>query len=469
LSLLRLTIVDLLDRFRRRAASPVDLADAVLGQLERVEPRLNAFVVREAPEEVRRAAEASAARWTRGEPIGPLDGIPITIKDAILARPWPMRAGSKTTAATPGDVDAPAVARAREAGAIILGKTTTPEFGWKAVTDSPLTGISRNPWDERMTPGGSSGGAAAAVAAGAAVASIGTDAGGSVRIPASFCGLAALKATRGRIPAFPASAVWTAGHIGPIARSVQDIALMLGVMAQPDARDWNALPPPFRDYLADLQNAPNIRGLRIAYSPTLGHAKVDPEVAALVAAAAARFAELGANVEQVDAPLPDARQAFLIYFQTGISHALRHLTPAQTATLDPSLAQTLEAGKRIPREQFLEAYEFQIRISREARLLHERFDLLITPTVAVPAFTAGRNCPEGYGDNWLDWSPFTYPFNLSGQPAATVNCGFTRQRLPVGVQIVGPMHDEAIVLRAARAYEASTNSEVSLPDCVPHA
>ena len=467
MSLLELSVSEVIGAFRAVQISPVELIDAVLRQIERVEPELNAFVVRASAERLREQAGGAEERWRRGEPLGPLDGVPITIKDAILARGWPMRSGSLQTSSQPCDADAPAVARAREAGALLLGKTTTPEFGWKAVTDGPLTGISRNPWDLAMTPGGSSGGAAAAVAAGAAFASIGTDAGGSVRIPGAFCGLVALKATRGRIPAFPPSSVWTAGHIGPIARTVQDVALLLDIMAAPDARDWNALPAPCESFAAAFADGSDITGLRVAYSPTFGQAKVEPEVRGAVAAAAARFAELGARVEEVEAPLPDARDAFLTYFRTGIAHALRHIPESDWGSLDPGLAAALAAARSISREDFLDAYDFQIRISREARLFNERFDILLSPTVAVAPFAAGALSPDGYDpENWLEWSPFTYPFNLSGQPAITLNCGFTKGGLPIGLQLVGPMHGEALLLRAAHAYEASVPFPKRLPPCL---
>jgi aspartyl-tRNA(Asn)/glutamyl-tRNA(Gln) amidotransferase subunit A len=463
--LLTPTLLTIADRYRSKGISPVDIAQAVLAHIAQVEEKLNAFVLREDPDRVLEAASASEARWRRNAPFGLLDGIPITIKDTIWVAGWPTRFGSRTSSEAPCSEDAPAVARLREAGAIILGKTTTPEFGWKAVTDSPLTGLSYNPWNLATTPGGSSGGAAAAVAANAALASIGTDAGGSVRIPGSFCGLVALKATRGRIPAYPPAAVWTLGHNGPIGRSVEDIAALLDVVARPDARDWNALPSNGMHHLRTLRNSPSsLKNLRVAFSPTLGHAKVDPQVAMLVAAAATRFAELGAFVEEVERPLADAREAFQIYFQAGIAHSLRDFPEDRWKELDPGLANVLNSAKSISRQKFLEAYEFQIRISREARLLHERFDLLITPTVAVPAFAAGKLSPPGYDpNNWLDWAPFAYPFNLTGQPALTLNCGYTEQGLPVGLQIVGPMHDEMAVLQAARAYETSAQAFAKSP------
>jgi len=347
---------------------------------------------------------------------------------------------------------APAPAFVRAAGAILLGKTTSPEFGWKGVTDSPLTGISRSPWNVAMTPGGSSGGSAAAVAGGMAHCAIGTDAGGSVRIPASFCGLFGLKATRGRIAAYPPSVVWTLGHIGPIARSVSDIALLLNVIGQPDMRDWAALPLDSTDYLAAL--ATPLPKLRVAYSRDLGHAQVNGEVASAVERVAVRLRDLGVEVVEVRAPLPDARVAFRTIFEAALSHGTRLLDAAGRERLDPGLARLLKRADAISRTEYLEAYDFQLRLTREARMFHREFDFLLTPTLAVPPFEAGVLSPPGYDpENWLDWSPFTPPFNLTGQPALTLPCGLTRSGLPIGAQLVGPLYSDAALLRLAYALE----------------
>jgi aspartyl-tRNA(Asn)/glutamyl-tRNA(Gln) amidotransferase subunit A len=465
-SLLTFTITELVEQYRTGAISPVEVIDAVEAQTEALEPTINAFVVRQDIETLRQAAAKSAARWSAGAPVGPLDGVPIAVKDAIIAQGWPNRVGSLTTAATIVDDDAPSVARVREAGAILLGKTTTPEFGWKGVTDSPLSGITRNPWNPEVTPGGSSGGSAAAVAAGMSYAAIGTDAGGSVRIPASFCGLVGMKATRGRIPTFPPSALWTLGHIGPITRSVSDAALMLSLMAQPDLRDWSGLPEDDVDYLGVL-SAPLAPQLRIAFSPTLGHAKVDAEVAAAVERVALRLTALGADVIEVAAPLPDARQAFRTYFDGALVHSVRKLDAAARQQLDPQLLELVGRAESITREQFLEAYEFQIRITREARLFHRDYDFLLTPTMAVAPFEAGTLAPAGFDpENWLEWSPFSYPFNLTGQPAISIPCGFTAAGLPIGAQLVGPLYSDAALLRLAHALECSGLVDKRLPRCL---
>src|SRR5687768_14489133 len=282
-----LTATELVDAFRRKTLSPVDVTAAVLKRIEALNPALNAFNLVAAEEAVQHA-KAAEARWMRGQPKGLLDGVPVSIKDIILTRGWPTLRGSRAVDAKgPWNDDAPATARLREHGAVLVGKTTTPEFGWKGVCDSPLTGITRNPWNTAKTPGGSSGGAAAAVAAGMAPLAVGTDGGGSIRIPCSFTGLFGIKPSFGRVPAWPLSPFGTVAHVGPMTRSVADAALLLNVLSQPDARDWHALPYEPRDYRMGLEDG--VQQLRIAFSANLGYAKVDAEVAKIVSDAVAVF------------------------------------------------------------------------------------------------------------------------------------------------------------------------------------
>jgi aspartyl-tRNA(Asn)/glutamyl-tRNA(Gln) amidotransferase subunit A len=456
----QLSLTQLQTRLQAGDLSPVDLVKASLEQAERWK-FLNVFVVAAEPEIVLRQAQAAQERWRRGSPLGPLDGVPITIKDAIVTKEWATRVGSRTVDPTRSlREDAPSVARLLELGAILLGKTTTSEFGWKPVTDSPLTGITRNPWNPSLTPGGSSGGSAAALAAGIGHAAVGTDAAGSVRIPGSFCGLVALKATRGRIPAYPPSALWTLGHIGPMCRFVLDTALMLSILSRPDSRDWNAAPPdPSLAEWSDLNHS--VSGARIAYSPTLGYAKVQPDVKASVDAAAKVFCDLGAHVELIDAPFPDPTPQFRVLFAAGVAHSLRNLTPDQRALLDPGLERLVASGDAIDRRSFMEATEAAMTLGRQMRVFHEKFDLLISPTVAVAPFTAGQISPDEYESaDWLDWSPFTYPFNMTGQPAITVPCGVTNEGLPVGLQLVGPPYAEKLLLGAAMAFEEGRSSAI---------
>jgi aspartyl-tRNA(Asn)/glutamyl-tRNA(Gln) amidotransferase subunit A len=300
------TAVELLNLYRTKQASPLEATRAALARIERWNPILRAFSF-VAAEAALESARASEMRWGRGEPCGALDGVPASIKDLILTRGMPTLRGSRTVDPSQAwDIDAPAAARLREAGAVLLGKTTTPEFGCKGETNSPLTGVSRNPWNHQKTPGGSSGGTAAAVAAGMGPISVGTDGAGSVRIPAAFCGNVGFKPSFGRVPAHPLSYFGTVSHLGPHTMSVRDSALMMNVLSKPDARDWTSLPPDGRDYLAGLEEG--IRGLRIAWSPTLGYARqVDPEVAAACDRAVRSLSDLGAIVESVDPGIEDPR------------------------------------------------------------------------------------------------------------------------------------------------------------------
>ena len=450
-----MALTDLVASFETKEASPVDAVRTAYRRIDRHESDLNAFCHLLDEDEALAAARAAERRRSQGAPAGPLDGVPITVKDALLATGWATLRGSRLSDPdTPDSEDSPAVARAREAGAIVIGKTTMPEFGWKGVTDCPLSGITRNPWDLSTTPGGSSGGSAAALAAGIGNAAIGTDAGGSVRIPGSFSGLVAIKASYGRVANYPLSAAGSLSHIGPMTRTVADAALMLNVMARPDARDPANLPYDGRDFRAGIEDG--VKGLRVAFSPTLGYGRVDPEVADIVAGAAAALAGLGAEVEEIDAPFDDPSECFRIHFFCGISHALRNLTAEQRKLIDPGILPILEASREIGRAEYMEAIDRRVAFSRAARQFLEAWDVLVTPTIAVPPFEAGQLSPQGYDrENWMEWSPFTYPFNLTGQPAISVPCGFTAAGLPVGLQIVGRHHDEATVLRTARAYEAA--------------
>jgi aspartyl-tRNA(Asn)/glutamyl-tRNA(Gln) amidotransferase subunit A len=426
----------------------------VLDRIEQLNPVLNAFC-HVAGEEALASARASEARWRRRAPCGELDGVPTSIKDLILAAGWPTLRGSRTVdVAGPWDVDAPATARLREAGAVILGKTTTPEFGCKGETNSPLTGITRNPWDPAKTPGGSSGGTAAAVAAGMGPLSVGTDGAGSVRIPAAFCGNFGLKPSFGRVPAYPLSPMGTVAHLGPHTMSVADAALMMNVLKRPDARDWTSLPPDPGDYTVGLGDG--VRGLSIAFSPTLGYAAVDGEVAAAVAAAVADLEALGAHVEAVDPGFADPLEITTGLWFAGAHAIWAGLTPQQRELSDPDFRAEAELGAAYGA---LDLHHLALRrgaLGAHMRQFMERFDLLATPAVAVPAFDAR---PAGHTPMdpkaMLGWTPFSYPFNLTQQPACTIPCGLTRAGLPIGLQLVGPMFGDALVLRAARAYESA--------------
>jgi aspartyl-tRNA(Asn)/glutamyl-tRNA(Gln) amidotransferase subunit A len=449
-----MTATELLGRFRSGELSPVEATRAALERIEALNQRVNAFCLVD-QDAALAAARASERRWRSGEPAGLLDGVPVSVKDLLLTRGWPTLRGSWLIAEDQQwPEDAPSVARLREHGAVLLGKTTTPELGWKGVTDSARFGVTRNPWDTGRTSGGSSGGSAAAVALGMAPLSVGTDGGGSVRIPAGFCGIFALKPTYGRIPLYPPSPFGTLSHAGPMTRTVEDAALMLDVLSLPDSRDWSALPPPApgSSHLAGLDAG--VAGLRVAFSPTLGFVEVDPEVAARVRAAVEVLAELGAVVEEADPGFDDPVEAFHVLWFSGAANSVAQFPEASWPELDPGLLEVCEQGRRMTAMAYLDATAERMRLGVRMGRFHQAHDLLVTPTLPLPAFTAGLEAPEGSpSPRWTGWTPFTYPFNLTQQPAATVPCGFTDAGLPVGLQVVGPRHADALVLRACKAYQ----------------
>jgi len=454
---------ELIRRFRDGGLSPVEATRAALDRIEAHNARLNAYNLIDADGALE-AARASEERWRLGAPRGRLDGVPTAIKDIVLTKGWPTLRGSKATVPDqPWDEDAPCVARLREHGAVLLGKTTTPEFGWKGVTDSALCGITRNPWNPERTPGGSSGGSAVAVACGMGALAIGTDGGGSIRIPAAFTGVFGHKPTFGRVPAFPASPFGTLAHIGPMTRTVTDAALMLGVLCEPDARDWYALPPEGTgkalDYTHGLERG--VEGLKIAFSPTLGGHPVDPEIAALVAAAARRFEALGAHVEEADPGLPDCAEPFRIHWYAGAANLLAGFSAEQVALMEPGLREIAAEGARLSALEYLRAVKGREAIGLAMNRFHETYDLLLTPTLPIAAFEAGLERPrDSDQERWVDWTPFSYPFNLTRQPAASVPCGLTSDGLPAGLQIVGPLYADTLVLRAARAFETAAPFEM---------
>ena len=444
---------ELVARYRAGALSPVEAARATLERIAALRDGLNAYCLVD-EQGALAAARASEARWRDGAPLGRLDGVPTSIKDIVLTRGWPTLRGSRTIDPDRDWADdAPPVARLREHGAVLLGKTTTPEFAMKGVTDSPLTGITRNPWNPDLTPGGSSGGAGAAVAAGMCALALGTDAGGSIRIPASFCGVFGLKPSWGRVPVWPPTPFGSFASTGPMTRSVADAALMLNVIAGPDARDWNALPHDGTDFAARLDEG--IDGLRVAYSPTLGYAEVDPEVAAIVESAVAVLAGSGAQVELEDPGFADPAPFWHVLFRGLTAFAFRDMTEDRLAVMDPTVAGKIRAAPGLELEAFLAAERRRAELGAHMKAFHRRYDLLATPATAVAAFPVDRAAPDrGPAADATEW-PFSLPFNLTRQPAASVPCGFTEDGRPVGLQIVGPPHGDALVLRAARAFEAA--------------
>jgi aspartyl-tRNA(Asn)/glutamyl-tRNA(Gln) amidotransferase subunit A len=436
--------------------SPTEVAKACLAQIRAHEGTLNAMSHMDEATTLA-MAKAATGRWARGKQLGPLDGVPVLIKELLLVKGWPTRRGSKTVDPRgPWENDAPSVARLREAGAVFLGETTTPEFGWKGVTDSVLTGITRNPWNTATTPGGSSGGSSAALAAGYGPLAIGTDGGGSIRIPAGFTGTFGLKPSFGRVPAWPLSPFGTLAHVGPMTRTVTDAALMMDAITGPDNRDWHSLPFDGAGYTRNLRQS--IKGLRIAYSPNLGYVDVDPEIAALVEQAVKVLRKLGAKVTVIDPGFKDPMDCFRTLWWAGANFALGNLPREKKALLEPALAEVVEQGSGFTSRDIFEANRQRGALGTTMRLFMENYDVLVTPTLPVPAFEAGQLQPASTDKSgkWVNWTPFTYPFNLTQQPAASVPCGFTKAGLPAGLHVIGRMFDDRTVLKVSAAYERET-------------
>jgi aspartyl-tRNA(Asn)/glutamyl-tRNA(Gln) amidotransferase subunit A len=451
----QLSAAELLQAYRRRELSPVDVTRDALARIERFQPRINAFVLVDA-ERALADARASEARWAKAEPLGLVDGLPTTVKDNIDVAGLPTRKGSLTTSAAPASADAPAVARLREHGAVFLSKTTLPEWGWIGVCHSPLTGITRNPWHNERTTGGSSGGAAAAALLNLGVLHLGTDGAGSIRIPSAFTGVFGIKPSYGRVPTYPASPFGPLAHQGPLTRTVSDAALMLSVIGGPDARDATARNTPCPDFRIGLSDG--VRGLRIAWSPRLGYVKtLDAEAEQAAEKAAQVFSERGAHVEAADPGFAEPIDIISTIWY-GVSAAIvGGVSPADHEKMDPGFRRLGEIGRSTTLADFLAAHARRAELTQAMLRFHEGYDLLLTPQMPLAAFEVGRVTPADgrFGDDWIGWSPYTYPFNLTQQPAASVPCGFSKDGLPLAMQIVGPPRGDALVLRAARAFESA--------------
>ncbi len=445
--------VDLARMLRAKAVSPVDIIDAVYSQIRALNPQVNAFcALTEAP--ARAQARLAERSILRGEPLGPLHGLPVSIKDLLLTRGTRTMRGSAVYADFVPQENAPSVDLLQAAGAIVIGKTTTPELGWKGVTDSPVTGVTRNPWNFDLTPGGSSGGAAVAAALGMGPLAVGTDGGGSIRIPASFTGVFGLKPSFGRVPVFPPSAVGVMSHVGPIAFSVRDAALMLNGMTGADARDPFSLPAAGADYLAACDGG--VRGLRVAWSPTLGYAPVASEVRTLCERAVRVFADdLGCAVEEADPGFANPAPWFKLLWACGLGAAVRDYLPAWADRMDPGLVAMVREYDGATAAELAVAHAERLKLYDTTRRFFEKYDLLLTPTMPTTAWRAGIPIPAeiaGGSTAEFRYTPFTFPFNMSGHPAASVPCGLSSGGMPVGLQIVGKRWADGEVLRAAAAF-----------------
>jgi aspartyl-tRNA(Asn)/glutamyl-tRNA(Gln) amidotransferase subunit A len=447
--------VKLAEDIKAKRLSPVELTDAVLNRIERYDPSINAFSYLAADEARAQARQAETALMSGGT-LGPLHGVPVTVKDLAAVKDMPFESGSRIMEGNRATEDTVFVRRLREAGAIILGKTTTSEFGWKGVSQSPLTGITHNPWKHGYNAGASSAGAGAAAAAGFGPLHQGSDGAGSVRMPSHFCGVFGLKPSFGRVPLTPVSTGDYTAHNGPLTRTVGDAALMMSVMAGPHPLDHTSLEAWPADYPGRLQEG--VRGRRIAYSPDLGHARVDPEVAALVRRAAERFAELGATVEEVTPAWGKDGPELVRFFWPAHLARLQSKLAEWEDRMDPGLVATMRRGAAVTMEQYMLGRDRKHAYIAAIHSWFEDWDLLLTPAVSVAAFPAEMLSPPDWPQSdwdWMQWAEFSYPFNMSWNPAASVPCGFTDAGLPVGLQIVGRRFDDLGVLQAAAAFEAA--------------
>ena len=439
--------------YRRKEISPVDVAQAILRHIECAEPRLNAMTLT-TPEPALAQARAAEAVFAHGGPAGPLLGVPVTIKDLHPVAGIPCEHGSVTAKGDVPTVTAPSVQRLLDAGTVMVGKTTAPEFGWTGVSCSPLTGITHNPWKHGMNAGASSAGAGVAAAAGYGPLHFGSDGAGSIRMPSHFCGIFGLKPTFGRVPCWPMSNNDTATHHGPMTRTVADAALMLRTMAGPHPWDYLSLEAPPTDYMSLLEAG--VRGKRIAFSPDLGHARVDPEVAAIVADAVRVFVAAGAEVEQVTPDWGPLGPELGDFFWRTVYLGRADLLEKWESEMDPGLVALMHDGLGITAREYMLMRTRKFAYCQAIHEFFESWDFLLTPSVSVAAFPAERLQPEHWPQhpwNWLVWAQFSYPFDMSGNPAASVPAGFTPDGLPVGLQIVGKRFDDVGVLQAAASFE----------------
>ncbi len=445
----------LAELIRTKRLSPVEAMEAILGRIAAVNPRVNAFAHLAADRAMDQARAAEAA-LLGGGPIGPLHGVPVTIKDLAITKDMPTQFGTLMLKGNQPTEDTVMVTRLQAAGAIVIGKTTTSEYGWKGVSESPLTGITHNPWKHGYNAGASSAGAGAAAAAGFGPLHQGSDGAGSIRMPAHFCGVFGLKPSFGRVPAYPVNAGDYTSHNGPMTRTVADAALFLAVTAGAHPDDHTSLEAGPADYLGRLHEG--VRGKRIAYSPDLGHARVDPDVAALVKAAALRFAALGAHVEEVAIPWGKQGAELVRLFWPAHMTRLVPKLPEWESRMDPGLVACIRAGEKVSIDTYQLARERKYAYVAAIHRWFENWDLLLTPAVSVAAFPAERLNPAHWPQHdwdWVQWAEFSYPFNMAWNPAASVPCGFTAEGLPVGLQIVGRRFDDLSVLQASAAFEAA--------------
>jgi aspartyl-tRNA(Asn)/glutamyl-tRNA(Gln) amidotransferase subunit A len=446
--LANLSAVELLVQYRKKALSPLEYFDWLEGHVDAWETSVKALYLYH-PDAGRAEAKASEARWARGAPMGPLDGVPVTVKEIIATKGDPIPLGSAATTLVPAAEDAPSSARLREDGAIIFGKTTCPDYGMLSSGISSFHPTTRNPWDLAMNPGGSSSGAGAAGAAGYGPLHLGTDIGGSIRLPCGWCGLFGLKPSHGRVPIDP----FYLGRVaGPMTRTVDDSALMMQSITRPDWRDGMSLPPDKIDW-TDL--AIDVKGLRVGLMLDAGAGMaVQDEVRAAVVAAAKAFERAGARVIEVPPLMTRAMLDGVDTFFRARSWAdLESYAPELRAKILPYIISWAEKGAKLTAADAIRGYNQTNEMKKAGARLFTTVDLLLTPTAPVVTFPAEYASPINDPERPFEHICFTVPWNMAENPAASINCGFSKEGYPIGLQIVGPRFADMTVMRAAKAYE----------------
>ena len=453
-----MSAVELAQNIRNKKVSSLEATENFFQRIDQMDSQLHSYLTlcRDQALADARAADAAVQEGTK---LGPLHGVPISIKDLETTKGVVTTMGSAIFKDRVPDMDSIVVERIKAAGAVILGKTNTPEFGQSGTTENKLGEPCRNPWNTDRTPGGSSGGAAAALAAGLCTLSMGTDGGGSVRIPASFTGLFGIKPTQGRVPRFGGYGRPSANHFsqsGPITRTVADSALLLQVIAGPDTRDITSIRETAPDFSANLSSG--VSGMRLAWSSDLGYAAVDPEVVDITKQAAMKFIGLGANMDDAKLKLEDPFETFWNIFSTAAYTSYGHLLEEHRNDLSDIGLMSIEHGQQTTGADMSRAIYEVDRLGRRMEEFFDNFDLLLTPTMAVPAFPIDQRPSVISGktvDPFWGFLPFTYPINISGQTAASIPCGYWSDGMPIGLHIIGPKGSEAKVLQACAAFEAA--------------
>ena len=447
----RMSVAELTAAYAKGALSPVEAARAALQRAEDINPRFNAFRALY-PEDALTAARASEARWRAGAPASPIDGVPTTIKDIVWIEGKTISYGSAASAPITPTQDAPTVARLKQAGAALIGLTTTPELGWKAVTDSPLAGVTSNPWNDALTPGGSSGGAAVAAVTGAGVLHLGTDGGGSIRVPASFTGIVGHKPSFGKVPAYPPSAFGNVAHIGPMARSVADAKAMLDAMSGRDLSDWYQPPVDFptRPLLARHR-----KGAKIGYWSRPPCGTLDGEVGRVIDETVARLEQAGAIIEPITLPPIDVLWVFNVLWLSGAARRLKAIPAERREMMDPGLRAAAARAESWSSTDYVSALALRAEFGLWMEQQLGKLDAIVSPATSIPAFEKGNDVPPGSGQSvWTEWAGFNFPINLSQQPASVIPCGLTSSGRPIGLQIVGPRGVDDAVLEFALAIES---------------